>query len=162
VINGQTAICDQWENDKSISSIDTGQASVAHGAKTDSDLARPPACDHPAGRTDPDLARPPACDHPAAHHASQGVLTLGAQHATGIRLRSERTRVPVTRSAARSGSRTRLPGRFGAGRRTGDTECSTLLLEDRFPDDSGRPCGGPDPEPLIRSRRGASASLMDA
>jgi hypothetical protein len=35
-----TATCDKWENGKSISSIDTGRASIEHGAKIDSDLAR--------------------------------------------------------------------------------------------------------------------------
>ena len=44
-----TATCDKWENGgKSISSIDAGNASMEHGAKTDSDLARPPGGDHPA------------------------------------------------------------------------------------------------------------------
>ncbi len=43
-----TATCDGWENGKSISSIDTGSASIEHGAKTNSDLARPPCGDHPA------------------------------------------------------------------------------------------------------------------
>jgi hypothetical protein len=42
--------CDKWENCKSISSIDTSQASIAHGAKTDSDLARPPGSCHPAAQ----------------------------------------------------------------------------------------------------------------
>ncbi len=56
-----TATCDQWEHGKSISSIDTGQASIAHGAKTDSDLARPSGG-----------------DHPATQHASQGALTRSA------------------------------------------------------------------------------------
>ncbi len=37
-----TATCDKWDNGESISSIDTGRASIEHGAKTDSDLARPP------------------------------------------------------------------------------------------------------------------------
>ncbi len=31
----------KWENDKTIKSIDNGHASIEHGAKTDSDLARP-------------------------------------------------------------------------------------------------------------------------
>ncbi len=55
-----TATCDKWENGKSISSIDTGSASmpVEHGAKTDSDL----------------VARPPGGDHPATQQASSGVL----------------------------------------------------------------------------------------
>jgi RNA recognition motif-containing protein len=100
-----TATCDQWENGKSISSIDTGQASIAHGAKTDSDLARLPGVDHPAGRTDSDLARPPGGDHPAAQHASQGVLT---------------------RSAARRGQ----SAAQRAHPRTSDTECSMQRLED--------------------------------
>ena len=45
-----TAKCDKWENGKSTrsSSIHTGRASIGHGAKTDSDLARPPGGDHPA------------------------------------------------------------------------------------------------------------------
>ncbi len=43
-----TATCDKWENGKSISSFDTGSASIEHGAKTNSDLARPPGGDHPA------------------------------------------------------------------------------------------------------------------
>ncbi len=38
------ATCDEWENDKSISSVDTGHASIEHGAKADSDLAR--RCPH--------------------------------------------------------------------------------------------------------------------
>ncbi len=91
-----TATCDQWENGcESISSIDTSQASIRPtwlGAKTNSHLAHPPGGDHPAVRTDSDLARLPGGDHPAAQHASQGVLT---------------------RSAARRGSRMRLPGRLG-------------------------------------------------
>ncbi len=66
-----TATCYLWENSKSISSIDTGQASIAHGAKTVSDLAR-------LGHTDSNLARPPGGDHPAAQHASQGDLTRSA------------------------------------------------------------------------------------
>jgi hypothetical protein len=73
-----TATCNQWENGKYISSIGIGQASIGHGAKTDSDLARLPGVDHAAGRTDSDPARPPAGDHPAAQHASQGVLTRSA------------------------------------------------------------------------------------
>ena len=56
-----TVTCNKWENGKSISSIDTGHASIQHGAKTDSDLA----C-------------PPGGDHPATQHASPGVLTRGA------------------------------------------------------------------------------------
>ncbi len=46
-----TATCDKWENGKtttSISSVDTGHASMEHGAKTDSDLARPHGGDHQA------------------------------------------------------------------------------------------------------------------
>jgi hypothetical protein len=43
-----TATCYKLENGKSISSVDTGSASIEHGAKTDSDLARPPGGDHPA------------------------------------------------------------------------------------------------------------------
>ncbi len=39
---------DKWESGKSIRSIDTGHASVKHGAKPDSDLAHPPGGDHPA------------------------------------------------------------------------------------------------------------------
>ncbi len=42
------ATSDKWDNGESISSIDTGHASIEHGAKTDSDLARPPGGDHPA------------------------------------------------------------------------------------------------------------------
>jgi hypothetical protein len=53
-----TATCDQWENGKSISSIDTSQASWA--------------------KTDSDLARPPGGDHPAAQQVSLGVLTGSA------------------------------------------------------------------------------------
>jgi hypothetical protein len=46
-----TATCDRWVNGKSIRSIDTSQASIARGAKTDSDLARPPSGgDHPAAQ----------------------------------------------------------------------------------------------------------------
>jgi hypothetical protein len=57
-----TATCDEWEKDKSISSIDTGRhVSMEHGAKTDSDLARPPSG-----------------DHPATQQASPGVLTRSA------------------------------------------------------------------------------------
>ncbi len=41
------------------------------------------------------------------------MISLGAQHAAGNRPRSERATVPITKSAARSGSRMRLPGRFG-------------------------------------------------
>jgi hypothetical protein len=33
-----TSTCDQWENGKPISSIDTGRATIEHGAKTNSDL----------------------------------------------------------------------------------------------------------------------------
>ncbi len=36
-----TLTCDKWENGKPMSSIDTGSASIEHGTKTDSDLARP-------------------------------------------------------------------------------------------------------------------------
>jgi hypothetical protein len=46
---------------KSVSYIDTGRASIGHGAKTDSDPARPPGG-----------------DHPATQQASPGVLTRGA------------------------------------------------------------------------------------
>ncbi len=58
-----TVTCDkcQSENGKSISSIDTGRARMEHGAKTDSDLARPPGG-----------------DHPATQQASPGVLTQSA------------------------------------------------------------------------------------
>jgi hypothetical protein len=42
--------CDQRENEKSFSSIDTSHTSIAHGAKTDSDLARPTGSDHPAAQ----------------------------------------------------------------------------------------------------------------
>jgi hypothetical protein len=52
---------DKWENGKPISSFDTGHASIEHGAKTDSDLARPPGG-----------------DHPATQQASPGVLTRSA------------------------------------------------------------------------------------
>ncbi len=63
-----TATCDNWENGKSISSIDTSHASIGHGAKTDSDLATPPGG-----------------DHPATQQASPGVLTrrVGALRAIG-------------------------------------------------------------------------------
>jgi hypothetical protein len=37
-----------WGNGKSISSTDTGHTSIEHEAKTNSDLARPPSCDHHA------------------------------------------------------------------------------------------------------------------
>jgi hypothetical protein len=60
---GLTASCNQWENCKSISSIDTGQASIAHAS---------------GAKTDLDLARPPGVDHPTAQHASQGVRTRSA------------------------------------------------------------------------------------
>jgi hypothetical protein len=43
-----TVTCDKWENGKSISSFDTGHASIEHGAKTNSHLARPPGGNHPA------------------------------------------------------------------------------------------------------------------
>ncbi len=43
-----TTTCDKWESGQSISSTDTGHASIEHGAKTDSDLARPPGGDNPA------------------------------------------------------------------------------------------------------------------
>jgi hypothetical protein len=102
-------------------SIDTSQASIAHGAKADSDLARLRG-DHPgpASRTDSVLhIHPVAIIRPRSRFAR--VFSLGAQHAAGNRPRSERSRVPVIRSAARSGSRMRLPGRLGdrggAGRR---------------------------------------------
>ena len=92
---------------QTISAVNTGRVSIAHGAKTDSDLARLPGVDHPAGpgRTDSDLARPPGGDHPAAQHASQGVLT---------------------RSAARRGQ----SAAQRAHPRTSDTECSMQRLED--------------------------------
>ncbi len=44
------ATCDQWENGKSISSLDTSPASIAQGTKTDSDLVRPPGGDRPAAQ----------------------------------------------------------------------------------------------------------------
>jgi hypothetical protein len=56
-----TATCDKWENGKSISSIDTGHASIEHRAKIDLDLARPPCG-----------------GHPATQQASPGVLTQSA------------------------------------------------------------------------------------
>ncbi len=64
-----TAASDQWENGESISSADTGQASIME--------PRPTRIKH---------VRPAATNRP----------------------RSERTRAPVTRSAARSGSRMRF------------------------------------------------------
>jgi hypothetical protein len=80
-----TAICVKWENGKSISSIETGQASIEHGAKTDSDLARPPGV-----------------DDPATQQASPGVPTRStAQRAAGNRRRGTRTQVPVTRGGAK-------------------------------------------------------------
>jgi hypothetical protein len=109
----QLFACDTWENGKSISSIDTGRASIEHGAKTDSDLARPPGG-----------------DHPATQQASPGVLTQSAAR----RGRSAARHVPVTvtRSDASHGPRTRLPGRLadrlggGAGRwRTGPSRRRT-------------------------------------
>ncbi len=54
-----TATCDQWENGKSISFINTGHTSIAHVAKADSDSG---------------LAHPPAADHPTTPQASLGVL----------------------------------------------------------------------------------------
>ncbi len=77
-----TATCDKWENGKSISSIDTGRASIEHGAKTD-----------------PDLARPPRGDHTATQQASPGVLTQGAVH----RGRLAAKRLGVRRAAGRGG-----------------------------------------------------------
>ncbi len=61
-----TATCYKWENGKSIVSIDTTQASIVHGPKTDLELARPPGG-----------------DHPAAQHASPGVLTRSAARRGG-------------------------------------------------------------------------------
>jgi hypothetical protein len=96
-----TATCDKWANGKSISSIqvDTGRVSIRHGAKTDSDLARPPGGDHPA-RPSSKLAR---------------VSSLGARCDAGDRQRSVRARVPMTRSEARRGPRMRLEERAGGG-----------------------------------------------
>ena len=42
--------CVQCENGKSISTIDSAQATMAHDADTDSDLARPPDGKHPSAR----------------------------------------------------------------------------------------------------------------
>ncbi len=79
----RTTTCDKWDNVKSINSIDSSQASISHGVKTDSDLARPPGG-----------------DHPAAQQASPGVLTRSvAPRAIG------RTCAPVTRSEANHGSK---------------------------------------------------------
>jgi hypothetical protein len=111
-----TATFDKWENGKSSSSIDTGHASIDHGAKTDSDLARPPGG-----------------DHPATQQASP-VFQIGAQHTAGDRRRGTRTRVPVTRSEANHGPRMQRPERLGdrggAGRqiRADDVnpECSLI------------------------------------
>ncbi len=96
----------------SISSIDTGQASIAMEP-------RPTRI----------YVNPAASIRPRSMLAS--VFSLGAQHAAGNRPRSERTRVPVTRGAARSGSRMRLPRRLG--------------IEEE------RAGGGAGPEPPIRA-----------
>jgi hypothetical protein len=40
----------QCENGKPISPIDSAQPTMAHGADTDSDLARPPDGNHPSAR----------------------------------------------------------------------------------------------------------------
>ncbi len=42
--------CVQCENGKSISTIDSAQATTAHDADTDSDLARPPDGKHPSAQ----------------------------------------------------------------------------------------------------------------
>jgi hypothetical protein len=55
----------------SLSAADTGHASIEHGTKTDSDLARPPGC-----------------DHPATQQASPGVLTRSALRAIGGEVRA--------------------------------------------------------------------------
>jgi hypothetical protein len=95
-----TATCDKWENGKSIRSIDSGHASIEHGAKTDTDLARPPGG-----------------DHPATQQASPSVLTQGAAR--------RGRRVPVTRNEAGRGPRMRTRGSMRSGpaedrsRRTG-------------------------------------------
>ncbi len=90
-----TATCDKWENGNSISSIDTGHASIEHGTKTDSDLARSPDS-----------------DHPVSQQASPGV-PLGEQRAAGDRRRGTHSRIQVTRSEANHGPRMRRPGRLG-------------------------------------------------
>ncbi len=69
-----------WEN-STISSIDSGCSSIGHGAKTDSDPARPPGG-----------------DHLATQQASPGVLTRSAaRRAASDRRRRVRTRAPKTR-----------------------------------------------------------------
>ncbi len=103
-----TATCDKWENGKPISSIYTGRAIIEHGAKSDSDLARPPGG-----------------DHPATQQASPCVLRLLTRRAARCgRLAAKQsvcTRAPMTQSEARHCSRMLLPGRIrdreGAGRR---------------------------------------------
>ncbi len=86
---------------KSISSIDTGQASIAHGAKTDSDLARLPGVNHPAA---------------GEQHASQGFLTWSAARRGQSAAQQAHPRPSDTEC-----SKMRLPGRLwdrgGAGRR---------------------------------------------
>jgi hypothetical protein len=121
-----SAACDKRENGKSISSIDTSQASIMHRAKTDSDLASPPGC-----------------YSPATQQASQGILTWSAARhgpVTGTR-QCVRTRVPVTRSEARSGPRMRLPGRLGVRGGASQWRPRPDWLEDRGRR-TGR-CSGP-------------------
>ncbi len=62
----------EWPCGKSTSSIGTVHASMEHGAKTDSDLARPPGGEHPAMQqaSPGDLTRSAArCGRSAARHA---------------------------------------------------------------------------------------------
>jgi hypothetical protein len=130
----------EWQ---SISSIDTGQASIAHGAKTDSDpsIDTSQASIAHGAETDSGLARLPGGDHPAAQHASQDVLT---------------------RSAARRGQ----SAAQRAQPRPSDTECSTQRPEDaasRTTRESRR-SGPAEDRTLTRSRlsgAGTKPSLMD-
>jgi hypothetical protein len=101
-----TATYDKWKNGKSISSIDTGRASIEHGAKTDADLASPPGGDHPA-------------------------ISLGAPRAAGARPPYVRTRVPVMRSEARLCPRMRRPRRLGDQGGPGRWRSGPDRLEDR-------------------------------
>jgi hypothetical protein len=124
-----TAICDKWKNGKSISSIDTGRASIERGAMTDSDLARPPGG-----------------DHPGTQQASPGVLTRSAARRGRSTASRVCTRVPMTRSDARHGTRMRLPGRLGDRGRAGRRRTGPDRLEDR----GRRTRCGSGPTPSIR------------
>jgi hypothetical protein len=134
--------CVQCENGKSISPIDSAQPTMAHGADTESDLARPPDGKHPSTRN----------ATPAMLHRSATRRRTAGHHLLW------RTRVPVTRIEATMERWMGAAQTTRGSRRNGPAEERAQPAEGR----SRRTGGGSGLTMSIRSTGGALTYRMTA